>query len=94
MESYNEYSATERLSKLRAMNRLLASGELAPAVGPCDLCGDSDASVKFEYHDEDYGAPPIWGKPAQYCLCLHCHRFKLHKRFVEECQVQRSGSRS
>jgi hypothetical protein len=62
MESYNGYSATERLGKLKAMNRLLASGDLAPAAGPCELCGDSDPPSKFEYYDEDYGAPADLGK--------------------------------
>lgn len=43
------------------------------------LCGDPDVPV--EYHDEDYGEPFIWEPPALLCLCRHCHRDKLHKRF-------------
>ena len=76
---YNGYRPKERLSKLREMNRRLASGELTQAAGPCALCGDPDVPV--EYHDEDYGEPYLWSPPAQYCLCRHCHRHKLHTRF-------------
>jgi len=43
------------------------------------LCCDPDVAV--EYHDEDYAKPYIWTKPALLCLCRHCHRYKLHKRF-------------
>ena len=40
-----------------------------------------DPDVAVEYHDEDYAKPYIWTKPALLCLCRHCHRYKLHKRF-------------
>jgi hypothetical protein len=76
---YNGYNPKERLGKMRVMNRLLASGKLPPATGPCALCGDPDVPV--EYHDEDYGEPYLWGQPSQFCLCRHCHRHKLHTRF-------------
>lgn len=58
---------------------MLARGDIAPANGPCQLCGDPDVPV--EYHDEDYSKPYLWAPPAMYALCRHCHRDKLHKRF-------------
>ena len=79
---YNGYAWNERNAKLRAMKRLVASKELAPAIGPCQLCGNPDVPV--EYHDEDYCKPYIWGPPALFALCRNCHRDKLHKRW--ECQ--------
>lgn len=78
---YNGYAWNERNAKLRAMKRLVASKELAPAKGPCQLCGDPDVPV--EYHDEDYSKPYIWGPPALFALCRNCHRDKLHKRFAK-----------
>jgi hypothetical protein len=77
---YNGYSWAEREAKLREMNRRIARGEHPPATGPCQLCGDPDVPV--EYHDEDYSLPYIWGPPALLPLCRHCHRDKLHKRFL------------
>lgn len=76
---YNGYSAKERDIKFKVLKRMIAKGELPPASGPCMLCGDPDVAV--EYHDEDYGEPFIWKPPALLCLCRHCHRDKLHKRF-------------
>lgn len=76
---YNGYSAKERYIKFKVMKSLVAKGELPPASGPCMLCCDPDVVV--EYHDEDYGEPFIWEPPALFCLCRHCHRDKLHKRF-------------
>jgi len=76
---YNGYSAKERDIKFKVSKRMIAKGELSPARGPCMLCGDPDVAV--EYHSEDYGEPFIWEVPALLCLCRHCHRDKLHKRF-------------
>lgn len=76
---YNGYSPKERDAKFRVLKRLIAKGEHPPATGPCMLCKDPDVPV--EYHDEDYGEPFIWNPPALLCLCRHCHRDKLHKRF-------------
>lgn len=76
---YNGYSPKERDTKFRELKRLINIRKLKKAVGPCDLCCDPDADV--EYHDEDYGKPFLWNKPALLCLCRHCHRTKLHKRF-------------
>jgi len=76
---YNGYSPKERDDKYKELMRLIAKGELPAAKGPCDLC--NDPNVPVEYHDEDYGLPYLWEKPALLCLCRHCHRYKLHKRF-------------
>jgi hypothetical protein len=76
---YNGYSAKEREIKFKALKARIATGQLAPAAGPCALCGDPEVPV--EYHDEDYGEPFIWEPPALLALCRHCHRDKLHKRF-------------
>lgn len=76
---YNGYSPKERDAKFKNMKRFLSMGMLAPALGPCMLCGDPDVIV--EYHDEDYGEPFLWVPPALLSLCRHCHRDKLHKRF-------------
>lgn len=76
---YNGYSPKERDDKYRVLMNLISKGELPRAQGPCDLCNDPDVAV--EYHDEDYGQPYLWTKPALLCLCRHCHRYKLHKRF-------------
>jgi hypothetical protein len=77
---YNGYGWAERNAKLRALKRLLATGELPLAQGPCQLCGDPEVPV--EYHDEDYSQPYLWGPPALFALCRNCHRDKLHKRFA------------
>lgn len=77
---YNGYNWDERYAKLRALKARVASGQLRPAVGPCQLCGDPDVPV--EYHDEDYSEPYVWGPPALFALCRNCHRDKLHKRFL------------
>jgi hypothetical protein len=76
---YNGYSPKERDEKYKALKFLIHKGDLFSAKGPCDLCNDSEVPV--EYHDEDYGKPYLWTKPALLCLCRHCHRYKLHKRF-------------
>lgn len=76
---YNGYSPKERDDKYKELMSLISKRELLAAHGPCDLCNDPD--VDCEYHDEDYGKPYLWTKPALLCLCRHCHRYKLHKRF-------------
>ena len=76
---YNGYDWDEREAKFRVLKKMVAKGDLAPATGPCDLCGDPEVPV--EYHDEDYSLPYIWEPPALYKLCRNCHRNKLHKRF-------------
>ncbi len=78
---YNGYGWAERNAKLRELKRLVALGEVPAACGPCQLCGDPDVPV--EYHDEDYSKPYLWGPPALFALCRHCHRTKLHKRFAQ-----------
>lgn len=79
---YNGFSPKERNDKLKVMNRLIRLKELAPAAGPCALCADPEALV--EYHGEDYGMPYLWTPPALVALCRHCHRDKLHKRFIRQ----------
>jgi len=76
---YNGYSPKERDAKYKTLQKLIKDGELKAAEGPCDLCNDPEATV--EYHDEDYGSPYLWTKPALLCLCRTCHRNKLHRRF-------------
>ena len=76
---YNGYSPKERDAKFKVLKRLIKKGDLEVAKGPCDLCNDPNAAV--EYHDEDYGLPYLWTKPALLCLCRSCHRYRLHKRF-------------
>lgn len=80
--SYNGYSWEERETNLKVMNRLIANGEVKPALGPCALCGDPDPKAEVEYHGEDYSLPYIWVEPACYVLCRYCHRYKLHQRFA------------
>lgn len=81
---YNSYSWKERYSgknsKYKEMTRLITSGELLPASGPCALCGNAEVDV--EYHDEDYSKPYSWVEPAAYALCHHCHVYKIHQRFA------------
>jgi len=77
--SYNGYVPRERAAFAKATRLLITAGELAPASPPCGLCNDPDALV--EYHSEDYSQPYRWVPPATYPLCLHCHRFRLHRRF-------------
>ena len=76
---YNGYSPRERDAKYKELQKLIRLGQLSSPKGPCDLCGDPEVAV--EHHDEDYGLPYLWTKPALLCLCRHCHRYKLHKRF-------------
>ena len=76
---YNGFSPQQRAEHIKAVGELMASGELAPAAGRCDICGDPDTPV--EYHCEDYGKPYKWNPPATYTLCRHCHRHQLHARF-------------
>lgn len=76
---YNGYPSRERDELFTVYKRLLAAGEIAPPVGPCELCGDPDTQV--ESHSEDYATPYRWSPPAAYSLCQHCHRHKLHQRF-------------
>jgi hypothetical protein len=72
---YNGYSWSERLAKFDEMKRLNIQ-----AHGPCSICGDPTADVEF--HDEDYSSPYIWKTPAAYCVCRHCHIYKIHSRFA------------
>jgi hypothetical protein len=76
---YNGYSPEERNEKFKVLKRLLKTGAVGAALGPCALCGDPEVPV--EYHSEDYAAPFLWNPPAMYALCRNCHRDKLHKRF-------------
>jgi hypothetical protein len=76
---YNGYYPLERSDHLVAQKLQIAAGKLAPASGPCALCGDPNAPV--EYHSEDYAQPYDWTPPAAYALCLYCHRHQLHRRF-------------
>lgn len=82
---YNGVPWKEREAKLKEQKRLIAAGAIEEASGPCMLCGDPDVPV--EYHTEDYSQPysqPYsWVPPAEFVLCTHCHRFKLHKRFTQ-----------
>jgi len=78
---YNGYSPEERDYKFKVLKDLIAKGDVPPTAGPCALCGDPDPKAAFEYHDEDYGEPFIWGPPAMFPLCRNCHRDKLHRRF-------------
>jgi hypothetical protein len=78
--SYNGYTPRQREKKFRKLKELIALGAIPPASGQCDLC--SDPSSPVEYHDDDYGEPYVWTKPALYRLCRHCHRVKLHQRFA------------
>jgi hypothetical protein len=76
---YAGFSPNERSDHLAEQKRRIASGELAPASGPCALCGDPD--TRTEYHSEDYAQPYCWTPPAAYALCAYCHRHQLHRRF-------------
>jgi hypothetical protein len=76
---YNGYSPKEREAKFKVLKRKIAVGEIAPASGPCALCGDPE--VQVEYHSEDYSEPYLWEPPAVLTLCEECHRRKLHQRF-------------
>jgi hypothetical protein len=76
---YNGFTPQERAKFAKATRLLIASAKLKSASPPCGLCGDPDAVV--EYHAEDYAKPYRWTPPATYALCLHCHRFRLHRRF-------------
>jgi len=76
---YNGYSPKERDDKYKELKKLIANGSLTSAIGPCDLC--NDPNVPVEHHDEDYGLPYLWEKPALFSLCRSCHRHRLHKRF-------------
>jgi hypothetical protein len=76
---YAGFSPNERSDHLKAQKSLIAAGDLAPASGPCGICGDPDSPV--EYHSEDYAQPYCWTPPAAYALCAYCHRHQLHRRF-------------
>lgn len=77
---YNGYSETERRAKGEERARLLRAGALPEHPSACMLCGDPDVPV--EAHSEDYSVPYLWDPPAVYWLCVHCHRHKLHRRFL------------
>ena len=79
---YNGYSWKSREDKFKAMKERIATGALAPAAGPCALCGDPDPKLEFEYHDEDYSLPYKWTEPAAYVICRDCHIYRLHQRFA------------
>jgi hypothetical protein len=76
---YNGFSPKERTAKLTALNKLIRTGEVPPASGPCDLCGETNAKV--EYHGENYAAPYQWTPPAVFVVCRACHRCRIHRRF-------------
>jgi hypothetical protein len=78
---YNGYSEKERNAKGRARAQLLRNGVIPAHPSDCMLCGDPDVPV--EGHSEDYSEPYLWEPPALYWLCHHCHRGKLHRRFLK-----------
>jgi len=77
---YNGYSEKERNGKGRERARLLREGIIPARPADCMLCGDPNVPV--EGHSEDYSVPYRWEPPALYWLCVHCHRHKLHRRFL------------
>ena len=79
MRPYNGYGGRERELKAAARRRRRADGLPAHPRGPCAICGDP--TVTLEAHAEDYSVPYRWDPPAEYALCLTCHKNKLHKRF-------------
>lgn len=79
MQSYNGYTAQERMRKARALFEAMLDGVVRDSWPPCALCGDPE--VTCEYHSEDYSQPYRWRPPAMYSLCASCHA-RLHKRFA------------
>jgi hypothetical protein len=79
MQSYNGYTAQERLRKSRALHDAILDGEVREPWPPCQLCGDPE--VTCDYHSEDYSRPYGWRPPAMYSVCTYCHN-RLHKRFT------------
>ena len=78
---YNGYTGAEREKVGRMLLSMQRLGLLPFPTGPCDLCLDPGGpGVKFEYHCEDYSIPLKMSPPSMFCLCVHCHRSKLHKR--------------
>ena len=77
---YNGYTEEERRAKGRERARLIQAGVLSTHPADCMLCGDPEVPV--EGHSEDYSTPYRWEPPALYWLCVHCHRHKLHRRFL------------
>lgn len=78
VQSYNGFSGSERLAKLREMHRKFPNRSHPYYRGPCDMCGDSDSPVMP--HSEDYSRPYRWERPWMYAVCRTCH-YRLHIRF-------------
>ena len=81
--AYNGLTWPERMAKFKEMNRRLATGELAPPLGPCRLCNDpggSGTDVTFEFHDESYSQDYSWAEPDAYAVCRDCHVYRIHQR--------------
>ena len=75
---YNGYSPGERVAKLQAMHKKWPGRTHPYYRGRCHMCGDPTSPVSP--HDEDYGLPYRWQRPAMYALCRQCHQ-RLHRRF-------------
>ncbi len=78
VQSYNGFSGSERLAKLREMHRKFPNRSHPYYRGPCDMCGNSDSPVMP--HSEDYSRPYRWERPWMYAVCRTCH-YHLHMRF-------------
>jgi hypothetical protein len=78
VQSYNGFSGSERLAKLREMHRVFPDRSHPYYRGPCDMCDDPTSPVMP--HSEDYSKPYRWERPWMYAVCRTCH-YRLHIRF-------------
>ncbi len=70
MNSYNGFSAGQRMKAFKWLMEKITRKEIPPKPAKCDVCGQDKGHL--EYHSEDYSAP--FGKHiGQFGLCYTCH---------------------
>tara|TARA_R110001592_G_scaffold171235_1_gene409453 strand:+ start:18973 stop:19401 length:429 start_codon:yes stop_codon:yes gene_type:complete len=70
MNSYNGFTANQRMKAFKWLMEKITRKEIPPKPDKCDVCGQTKGHI--EYHSEDYSAP--FGEHiGQFGLCYTCH---------------------
>jgi len=95
MNSYNGFTAAQRMKALRWSRAEEAAGRRTGAGDRCDVCLQERGHL--ERHSEDY-SEPFGDHIGRWTLCYRCHmilhcRFRNPDAFRHYCEVLKAGNR-